>query len=567
MKFIKSVLMSGSFQILISLFFFMSPTQTPSKPITFTFPDTTHINKALPIDSTWIEKEISKDELLRLFSDSIIRFYQSRDFNQAWFDSTEMTESARSFINTLHSYETIDSQKKMVIFPELKKDYSLLEADPGNEQLLDSLKQQMEVLFTGNFFYFANYIYHGDNKRMKNINWLIPHNKISTDSAITALLKNGPEAQYDSVIISNQFTLLQNYLRKYYAIEKNTNWDSIANKAKVLKVGDKNSSIPLIKKRMYLLNDQTSNDSSTTFTKELKKAVIAFQKSNGIKEDGVIGPQVLSELNRPIHDRVVQILVNLERCKWIQAKQNNTFIIVNIPEFKMHVYEGSTLSWSWSVIAGKANTNTISFTGNMKYIVFSPYWNVPESIIQSEIIPETIKKPSYISQHNMEVRSGKNVISPESITWSKYQETGFPYTIRQKPGGSNALGYAKFLFPNEYNIYLHDTPEKSLFNQTNRMFSHGCIRIAEPLKLAQFLLKADTTWTEEKIKETMYKGEEKFVTLKKTVPVFIGYLTTWVDENHRLNFRNDIYGHDAKLAKQLFLPSDSITNSLQTNRP
>ncbi|WP_185955229.1 L,D-transpeptidase family protein [Solitalea koreensis] len=536
----------------------MSPAQSPSKPLIFS--DSTHANQTLYIDSNWIQKEVAQNDFLRFFSDSIVNFYKNRNFKHAWFDSTELTESAKSFINALHSYTTLNSGNKMVIFPELKIIYSHLETFPDNDPLPDTLKRQMDLLLTGNFYYFINFIHHGDNERMKDINWFIPLHKISTDSAITHLLKNAPNSKFDSITLNNQFDLLLNSLRKYYAIEKKNNWDSIELKTTVLKVGSKNGSVPEIKTRLYLFGDLTTNDRSTLFTKELKEAVVEFQKSNGLKEDGVIGPQVLSQLNRPIHDRVLQILVNLERSKWMQAKPNTTFIIVNIPEFKMHVYEGSTLSWSCSVIVGKAGTNTISFTSNMKYIVFSPYWNIPQSIIKSEIIPEMIKKPSYIAHHNMEIRSGEKVMNPASITWSKYQESRFPYSIRQKPGAKNALGYVKFIFPNEYNIYLHDTPEKGLFNQTNRMFSHGCIRIEEPLKLAQFLLKADTSWTDEKIKETMYNGEEKVVILKKMVPVFINYLTAWVDENNRLNFRADIYGHDAKLAKQLFLQSDEDTS-------
>ncbi|HTD93164.1 MAG TPA: L,D-transpeptidase family protein, partial [Chitinophagaceae bacterium] len=165
------------------------------------------------------------------------------------------------------------------------------------------------------------------------------------------------------------------------------------------------------------------------------------------------------------------------------------------------------------------------------YIVFSPYWNVPPSIIKNEVVPGIKKNKNYLANHNMEWNNG---------------------AVRQKPGPANSLGLVKFLFPNSYNIYLHDTPSKSLFSETNRAFSHGCIRLSEPKKMATYLLRKDPAWTNEKITKAMNSGTEKYVTLNPTIPVFIGYFTAWVDSEGRLNFRDDIYGHDKKMAEKMF---------------
>jgi murein L,D-transpeptidase YcbB/YkuD len=189
----------------------------------------------------------------------------------------------------------------------------------------------------------------------------------------------------------------------------------------------------------------------------------------------------------------------------------------------------------------------------MKYVVFSPYWNVPPGILGSEVLPGIKRSTSYLARHNMEVAGGSgNVISPSSINWSKYTARNFPYIIRQKPGGANSLGKVKFLFPNEYNIYLHDTPSKGLFTETKRSFSHGCIRVSEPRKLAIYLLRNDSSWTEKRIDAAMNSAKEQYVTLKYKLPVFIGYFTAWVSSSGQLNFRDDVYGHDAKLAGLLF---------------
>jgi L,D-transpeptidase YcbB len=171
--------------------------------------------------------------------------------------------------------------------------------------------------------------------------------------------------------------------------------------------------------------------------------------------------------------------------------------------------------------------------------VFSPYWNVPQSIVEKEILPGLEKNPNYLADHNME-QTGT--------------EDGFP-VIRQLPGPDNSLGRVKFLFPNSFDIYFHDTNAKDLFNRDKRAFSHGCIRLAEPEKMAQYLLRKQPEWTPEKIEEAMNSGEEKYVRLKDPVPVFISYYTAWVDEEGRLNFRDDIYNHDAELRQKMFTGS------------
>ena len=183
-----------------------------------------------------------------------------------------------------------------------------------------------------------------------------------------------------------------------------------------------------------------------------------------------------------------------------------------------------------NVVVGKDLHQTVVFNGDIKYVVFSPYWNIPPSILKKEILPAIKKNPNYLSKNNME-----------------WNGNG----VRQKPGPSNALGLVKFLFPNSFNIYLHDSPAKNLFGAQTRAFSHGCIRLAEPKKLAVYLLKDDPQWTEKKIDAAMHAGKEKYVTLKNPVPVFIGYLTAWVDQQGRLNLRKDIYKRDQALAEML----------------
>ncbi len=222
--------------------------------------------------------------------------------------------------------------------------------------------------------------------------------------------------------------------------------------------------------------------------------------------------------------------------RWMPEQLEGRRIVVNIPEFKLHFYEGTEEVFNMNVVVGMVGHNTVVFNDELKYVVFSPYWNIPESIVRNEIQPSIKRNGNYLERNNMEQTGDRN---------------GLP-VIRQKPGGSNALGLVKFIFPNNYNIYLHDTPSKGLFNRAQRAFSHGCIRVAKPQKLAEYLLKDKPEWTTESITEAMHSSEEKWVPLTQTVPVFISYFTAWVDNNGLLNFRNDIYGHDKKVGERLF---------------
>ena len=210
---------------------------------------------------------------------------------------------------------------------------------------------------------------------------------------------------------------------------------------------------------------------------------------------------------------------------------------MNIPQFELQVFEGKKKAFSMNVVVGKEGHNTMMFKGDLNQIVFSPYWNVTPDIVREEIMPAMAKNPDYLASHNMEITSNGG---------------GIP-VIRQLPGEENSLGKVKFLFPNSFNIYFHDTPAKSLFSKDKRAFSHGCIRLSEPTKLAEYLLRSKSEWSSDKIAEAMNSGTETYVSLKNPVPVIITYYTAWVDDNGLLNFRDDIYKHDAVMQKKMFM--------------
>lgn len=335
--------------------------------------------------------------------------------------------------------------------------------------------------------------------------------------------------------VNIQYERLQAALNKFYEIEKAGGWSTIKMGKKTYQKGESATAVKEIKVRLKASGEYSSDDLSLLFTEELTAAVKRVQRQFGYKENGVVDVSLAKDLNVSVNKRIEQLKVNLARLAAQPASSSGVRLIANIPEFKLHVYEGDKLAFDMNIVVGTLSNKTVIFNDEMKQIVFSPYWNVPPSIVKSEILPKMRGNKDYLWRNGY-IQSG--------------MEGGLP-VIRQMPGPKNALGQVKFVFPNDHNIYFHDTPAKSLFELRKRAFSHGCIRLAEPAKLAQYLLRNHPDWTPEKIARAMNAGKEKTVQLSAPVAVAITYFTAWVDDAGMVHFREDIYGHDAADAKKL----------------
>jgi murein L,D-transpeptidase YcbB/YkuD len=329
--------------------------------------------------------------------------------------------------------------------------------------------------------------------------------------------------------VNPQYSLLERKLSELESIQNNGGWGKIVIPSKkIFRPGDRNATILQLKQRLYLSGYLDQPDTSSLYSKELLPVVKKLQKQYGFKEDGLIFTEFIRELNIPVETRIRQVKLNMDRIQKMPVVTNGTHLIANIPEYKLHVYEGEEKVFDIDIVVGKESTATHTFNDEMKHIVFSPYWNVPESIIRNEILPSVRRDRTYLRRNGYEQTGTEN---------------GLP-KIRQKPGTNNSLGLVKFVFPNSHNIYFHDTPAKSLFNARKRAFSHGCIRLADPMKLASYLLKGQAGWDEAAITKAMNSGKEQWVPLANAIPVSIVYITTWVDDSGALNFREDIYGLD-----------------------
>lgn len=491
---------------------------------------------SLFMDTTQLEKFISDKKIDAPISRRMRSFYNARNYQFAWFSGDGLTEQARGFWN-LHDYVTTYDADSSLKDASLQKimDNLITEGDLS-VSATDKSFIKTELTLTQHFIQYILNNYEKGYVKRKEMERFIPAKKTNALSLADSLInkKHKDDKYFEDVNAS--YKGLKDHLVTYYDYAKKGGWPTVNVPKKAWKKGSSAPEIAALKKRLQITGDMPGADTTALFNDTLETAIKNVQQRFGISPSGSLSEALLKELNMPAIQRLQQLLMNMDRMRWLSAEPKGNLIMVNIPEFTLHLYEGSAKVFDIAVVVGKEGHNTMMFNGDLNQIVFSPYWNVPPSIVRNEILPEMEKKSNYLESQNMEI----------------VRNDGELPVIRQRPGAKNALGRVKFLFPNSFNIYFHDTPSKSLFNKDKRAFSHGCIRLEEPEKMANYLLRNQPEWSPERISEAMNSGEEKFVRLKDPVPVIITYYTAWVDETGRLNFREDIYGHDKKLAAKMF---------------
>ncbi|MGZ3872079.1 MAG: L,D-transpeptidase family protein [Mucilaginibacter sp.] len=499
-----------------------------------TIPGNFSSQSKLVFDSTQISKFLARYKGLKSYEGYMNSFYKRRNYAYAWFEDGALIEQAGNLSNRVLNLKSEGVYKTLPYQKEL--DSLIANVNPDQKQP----DLQTELMLTAQYFAFANLVWQGvSSVASQSAKWYLPRKKVDYDLYLDSLLKEPAKQTAAVEPVYRQYELLRNYLRKYRVLDKHESWNPITITGKI-KPGDTAAIIPLVKARLYKLEDFKGDTLDHFYNGDLDTAVRQFQFRHGLTVNGSLNKQTMAELNVPLKNRIQQIIVNMERSRWLPVSLNMDYLAVNIPEFKLHVYHADSLLWSCNVVVGKTMHQTTLFYGEVKYVVFSPYWEVPESIVRKEIIPDMRKHPGYLAAHHMQITGTSD---------------GLP-VIRQLPGPDNSLGLVKFLFPNSYNIYLHDTPSKTLFGETTRTFSHGCIRVQEPVKLAAFLLKDQPEWDAEKIDRAMHAGKEQYVTLRKKVPVFIAYFTAFTDRSNKLNFRKDIYDLDDRLAVMLLAGKD-----------
>ncbi len=453
-------------------------------------------------------------------SSAIAAFYQRRAQQFAWFIGDSLTTHADAFRSLAGLSDSIE---------------------PRPDARCDSCLATKELYLTAEFFRFAARDYGGHFSRdLRELEWFIPRTKRDIGRLLDSLASRTADLSAFEPL-HPQYQKLRAALTSLRVLE-GTPWPALALPAgrRRIQPGDSAEILTAIRARLTLLGDHVAEPSATSPPTQYDSALVAsvqrFQARHGLTTDGIIGTGVLRALNIAPATQVRTLLTNMERLRWLPESQPANALVVNIPDFRLHVYEGAREAMSMPIVVGAEATKTVIFTASLSSVVLSPTWTVPLSIVRNEMLPKMRRDAGYLRRNQMEIIGG----------------TASLPVIRQRPGAHNALGRVKFVFPNGFGIFMHDTPSKGLFAREQRAFSHGCIRLSQPQALAEFLLRDAAAWPSEKIAEGMMSERETSIRLATPRPVWIVYFTAWVDDAGVLQLRDDVYGHDARLAEELF---------------
>ncbi|MCC3153538.1 L,D-transpeptidase family protein [Hymenobacter sp. BT770] len=537
------------------------------------------------VDSTYVINTIRSEPAFKAQLLAARRFYRERKFKLGWFKDHQLVPQAQTLQNIIAKAKEEGLDPKDYQVKDFKKLFAELEQVRADSARRNALERKIDVALTGTYLKWASDYYRGaaNPRDSKNTAWQVKPNKIKLHKALLTFLgeRKSRYNYYEFAPLHPEYDQLRKALAAYRAQERAGGWPVLPATLK-LKPGQSSPAVPALRQRLLggagspggtqpattpaampvSLRDSAKTGKAAVapveqvYGPDLVSAVKTFQEDAGLRPDGIVSGETLRQLNVPIGSRIDQIILNMERWRWLPKRFEPSYLLVNIPEYTLHVIENGKEAFNMRVIVGKSLHETPIFSDKMEYVVLAPYWNVPFSIIENELKDKLIADPHYIDHLDMEVVKGYGkkavAVDPSSIDWAGVTEENFKYTLRRRPGPENDLGNMKFIFPNSNDVYLHDTPHRELFSQSLRSFSHGCVRVQDPLRLATYLLRDKPGWDQQTILDTVARRREKYVPLKTKLPVYLVYFTAWADADGHPHFRDDIYGHDKALAREYF---------------
>lgn len=354
---------------------------------------------------------------------------------------------------------------------------------------------------------------------------------------------------------SPNYQRLKQALADYREVARRGGWTKVPD-GETLKPGMRDPRVATLRQRLAETGDlEAAGGEPELFDAAVEQAVLRFQGRHGLDRDGAVGKQTIEALNVPIERRIDQMVLNMERRRWMPDDLGRKYVFANMADFELKIVDGPGTVFDTRIVVGLPYLRTPVFSGTMTYVVINPYWHITPSIARSEMLPKIREDVSYLAKNNIKVLSGwgpdAKVLDPTQIDWNSVSRSNFTYKLRQDSGPENALGRIKFMFPNSHNVYMHDTPSRALFERTVRSFSHGCIRVQNPLEFATFLFRGDPEWTREALDAAVASGQRQTIKLKEPIPVHLTYLTAWVNKDGSVHFRDDIYGRDKRLEAAL----------------
>lgn len=569
----------------------------------------------------------SKKPMLLFTSKRILKsYYKTFNYQLIWSNDKELKNIAIELLNAIKNDPVLKPHvKKLFKLEQIINSLNTLDKTPQN--YIKSMAQ-IDLMLTGLYSKYMRYLARGFinwdsfKKELKNLEEKSEINggweKYNVRKSYKKLLQKAVEENNLSLAFDEvnytfpKANALSKKILEFEELAKNGGYIKIP-KSKVLKPGQKSQIIKVLRQRLIQSDDlkdnicdiQIENESShkknqdlektviitqgsdiiendcyEVFDETLKKAVISFQENHGLVADGIVGPKTKRFLNKSVESKILQMRLNLERMRWLPRSLGEKYLLVNIPEYKLKMYENDEIKLKMRVVVGKRKHPTPIFSNKMSFVVLNPYWKIPHSIVRKEVIPEILKNPNYLMQKDINVHENwdhkSDLVDQTNIDWSAYLQNlnlieklkkekqkdeellselkkEVPlYRFIQIPSNKNPLGRMKFMFPNKYSVYLHDSPAKRIFKYTKRAYSHGCVRLAEPKKLLEAIASNDPNLDYEKATKVLEEIDKTQIHLDKQIPVHMVYLTSWVDEKGKIQFREDIYKYDKMQKKLLY---------------
>jgi murein L,D-transpeptidase YcbB/YkuD len=502
-----------------------------------------------------------------IYAPSALReLYRDRHFQPAWIDDEGPLPHVESFLQAVRRADREGLKPADYHLDHISSLVSDWQNSAARKEKFHlSGRVDLELLLTDAFVLYGRHLLNGrvDPEKLYP-DWFAYQKDASLlDIAAEAIESGHIEAALQRLTPQDPlYENLKKTLAMYMQLARQGGWPVVPHPRTLKGRHDYGKYLSLLQKRLELSGDLEMARYSRSHDESLKKAIQKFQKRHGLKTDGFVNTATLKELNVPVETRIDQIAINMERLRWLPEENGRRYILVNIADFDLEVMEAGRVVMNMPIVVGKQNQRTAVFSGKMTYIELNPYWNIPQSIAVKEILPSVKKDITYLDRKRIKVieywQRQERLVNPAKVDWSRLNEDNLKYYFRQDYGPGNALGRVKFMFPNKFDIYLHDTPERHLFKRTRRTFSHGCIRIARPIALAEYLLKEDLQWDRPRILAEIGKGKRQILRLKEPVDVHILYLTAWMDRYGEVQFRPDIYDGDAALTQAMQEKPSSI---------
>jgi murein L,D-transpeptidase YcbB/YkuD len=483
-----------------------------------------------------LQAQLAGPRAAALLSPALVsRFYAQRGYAPAWSGDSDIGPPAEALVRALRDAEAEGLRPESYRLTRIEETLGRLRGSLRGGRLAPPERASLELLLSDAYLTYGTHLARGRvDPRTIHSGWSLESRSADAVASLDGALTTGRlEAALAALTPpAPEYGALRQALRRYRGIAARGGWPLLP-AGPTLRPGERGDAVLRLRTRLAAEMRLAPADSPAVYDPSLTEAVRVFQRTHGLRDDGVVGPATRASLNVRAARRVEQIELSMERLRWLPDDLGRRYIRVSIPAFELAAVEEGRTALTMRVVGGRPDWRTPIFSARMTSVVLSPYWNIPPSIAEAEVLPRARRDPDYLRRNGIHrVRDGSGE------------------RLRQDPGPLNPLGGVKFLFPNPYNTYLHDTPSKNLFAEPERAYSHGCMRVERPLELAEYVLR-DLGWSREEILGGMTRGVERIITLANPIPVHVLYQTAWVDAAGQVQFRDDLYGHDQRLREAL----------------